>query len=239
MAHVPRLYIPGRIEPGLLTIGPDAAHRLTAVMRMRTGDAFLLFSGDGREWEATVAVVERNRIQATVGGVSRTAAPLALVVECWCAVVRPNRFDWAIEKCTEAGVDLFRPLLSEHSARGDAPSSNRQERWERIAVEAAEQSGRLSVPVIAPAVTLEHLLDQPGGTLILFDREGKPWPEATALIPMQGRVTLAVGPEGGFSRAEVASAKARGALAVSLGPNILRTETAAVAGVVLLRSLGR
>ena len=239
MAHIPRLYLPGRIAPGPVTLDADASHRLLAVMRLRAGDPFLVFSGDGKEWRASVSVVERTRIQATVGELARTVAPLPLIVECWCAVVRPNRFDWAVEKCTEAGVDVFRPLASEHSARGEAPSATRQQRWERLAIEAAEQSGRLSVPVIAPLAKFEQLLSQPIGVLILFDREGRPWPETMPLIPQQGRVTLAVGPEGGFSLDEVASAKSRGALIVSLGPNILRTETAALAGVVMLRSLGR
>ena len=239
MAHVPRLYVPGRIGPGPLTLDADAAHRLFAVMRLRAGDSFLVFSGDGKEWAATVSAAEKNRIQATVGEVTRTGTPLPLVLECWCAVVRPNRFDWAIEKSTEAGVDVFRPLVSEHSNRGDAPSGVREQRWERLAVEAAEQSGRLSVPVIAPVANFEQLLDHPMGTLMVFDRDGRAWQEAAPLVPEQGRVTLAVGPEGGFSHDEVSAARARGALVVSLGPNILRTETAAVAAVVLLRSLGR
>lgn len=239
MAHVPRLFIPGRIGPGPLTLDADAAHRLTSVMRLRAGDPFLVFSGDGREWAATVLAVEKNRMQATVGEITRTVAALPLIVECWCAVVRPNRFDWAIEKCTEAGVDLFRPLVSEHSARGETPSANREERWERLAVEAAEQSGRLSLPVIAPSAKFEQLLSQPIGALLVFDRDGRPWQETAPLIPEQGRVTVAVGPEGGFSGPELAAARAHGALVVSLGPNILRTETAAVAGVVMLRSLGR
>ena len=239
MAHVPRLYLPGHIAPGPLTLSADAAHRLSAVMRLRPGDPFLVFSGDGRERAATVSQVEKNRLQAVVGEVMRTVAPLPLIIECWCAVVRPNRFDWAIEKCTEAGVDVFRPLTSDHSARGEAASANRQERWERLAVEAAEQSGRLSVPVIAPAARFEQLLDPPLGALIVFDRDGRPWQETIPLIPQQGRVSVAVGPEGGLSPAEIARAKARGALVVSLGPNLLRTETAALAGVVLLRSLGR
>jgi len=217
----------------------DAAHRLAAVMRLRAGDPFLLFSGDGREWSANVASIEKNRLHAIVGEVTRTAAPLPLIVECWCALVRPNRFDWAIEKCTEAGVDIFRPLVTEHSARGETPSANREERWERLAVEAAEQSGRLSVPVIAPAARFDQLLEQPGGPLLVFDRDGRSWQETIPLIPDVGRIGIAVGPEGGLSQTELAAAAARGALVVSLGPNILRTETAAVAGVVLLRSLGR
>lgn len=239
MAHVPRIYLPGRIAPGPLTLDGDAARRLAAVMRMRPGDPFTVFCGDGREWAATVSVVEKNRLQAQVGEVARTATPLPLVIECWCALIRPNRFDWAIEKCTEAGVDVIRPLICAHAARGESVSENREDRWERIAIEAAEQSGRLSVPVFAPPGRFEQLIEQPIGALILFDREGKPWQETVPLIPEQGRVTVAVGPEGGFSAEEVAAARARGALAVSLGPNILRTETAAVAGVALLRSLGR
>lgn len=239
MAYVPRLYLPGHVALGPLMLDAGAAHRLAAVMRLRAGDRFLVFSGDGREWAATVSSVEKNRLHASVSGVTRTRAQLPLIVECWCSVVRPNRFDWAIEKCTEAGVDVFRPLVTEHSARGETPSVNREERWERLAVEAAEQSGRLSVPVIAPAATFERLLEQAGGTLIVFDRDGRSWQEAVTLIPEQGRVSLAIGPEGGLSAAEIAAAKAHGALVVSLGPNILRTETAAAAGVVLIRSLGR
>lgn len=239
MAHVPRLYLPGHLAPGPLMLNADAAHRLSAVMRLREGDPFRVFSGDGKEWAATVSQVEKHRLLAVVGEVTRTIAPLPLIIECWCAIVRPNRFDWAIEKCTEAGVDVFRPMISEHSARGEAPSANREERWERLSVEAAEQSGRLSIPVIAPAARFEELLDGPIGPLIVFDRDERPWQETVPLIPQQGRVIIAVGPEGGFSQAEIAAAKAHGALVVSLGPNILRTETAALAGVVLLRSLGR
>ncbi|MEO6398463.1 MAG: RsmE family RNA methyltransferase [Tepidiformaceae bacterium] len=239
MAHVPRLYIPGRLGPGPLTLDADAAHRLSSVMRLRPGDPFLVFAGDGREWGATVSAVGRNQIEAVVGPVTRTGSPLPLVVECWCAAVRPARFDWAIEKSTEAGVDVVRPLYSEHSVRGEAPSATRQARWERIAVEAAEQSGRLSVPVIAPGGELEQLIAHASGSVLILDRGGRPWTACIDLLPEQGGVTVAVGPEGGFSEAELSASVARGALAASLGPNILRTETAAVAAVLLLRSLGR
>ncbi|MEP7214814.1 MAG: RsmE family RNA methyltransferase [Anaerolineaceae bacterium] len=239
MPHVPRLYLPGHVALGPLVLDANAAHRLGAVMRLRVGDPFFVFSGDGREWSATVFSIEKNRLHATVGEVTRIFAPSPLIIECWCAVVRPNRFDWAIEKCTEAGVDIFRPLVTEHSARGETPSATREERWERLAVEATEQSGRLAVPVIAPAARFDQLLEQPAGPVIVFDRDGRPWQETIALIPEMGRIAIAVGPEGGLSETEISAAKARGALVVSLGPNILRTETAAVAGVVLLRSLGR
>lgn len=237
MAHVPRLHVPGRIGPGPLVVDGEAARRLTAVMRLRPGDAFLVFSGDGREWRATVADSERGILHATVGELVRQDPVAALTLEVWCALVRPNRFDWAIEKCVEAGADIIRPLLAEHVARGSGDSASRQERWERIAVEAAEQCGRLHMPAIEPAATFMELVEHHHGGLLVAHPGGRPWSEVAPLLPEDGRLTIAVGPEGGFSELEVAAARARGALVASLGPNVLRSETAAVVAVALVRNL--
>jgi 16S rRNA (uracil1498-N3)-methyltransferase len=239
MAHVPRLFVPGRLAAGPLTLDGDQAKRLGAVMRMRAGDTFRVFSGDGREWAATVTAVEKARLHANVGELARQEAAQPIVLETWCALVRPNRFDWAIEKCTEAGADIIRPLLSEHAARGEGSSQQRQERWDRIAIVAAEQSGRLRVPVVEAPESFEQLLERHRGALLLGDRGGRSWQEAAALLPERGLVAVAIGPEGGFSDEEVARAKARGAITVSLGPNVLRAETAAVVATALVRSLGR
>jgi 16S rRNA (uracil1498-N3)-methyltransferase len=233
------LYLAGRIGPGPLKLDAEQARRLGAVMRLREGDEFLVFSGDGREWRATVTSVAKSGMLASVGEIARQAAPLPLIVEAWCGLVRPNRFDWAIEKCVEAGADIVRPLLSEYAARGDGSSQNRQERWTRIAMEAAEQCGRLSLPVVEAPARFETLLGQQRGALILGDSAGRSWAETVPLLPLEGRITVAVGPEGGFGPDELAKARAKGALLVSFGPNILRTETAAVIAVGLVRSLGR
>ncbi len=239
MAHVPRLYVPGRLAAGPLTLDGEQAKRLAAVMRLRAGDGFRVFSGDGREWSATVTAVEKARLQANVGELVRQEAALPIVLEAWCALVRPNRFDWAIEKCAEAGADVIRPLLSEHAARGEGGSPQRQERWNRIAIEAAEQSGRLRVPAVEAPESFERLIERHRGALLVGDQHGRSWQEAAALLPERGLVAVAVGPEGGFTDDEIARAKARGALAVSFGPNVLRTETAAVVATALVRSLGR
>lgn len=236
MAHVPRIYRPGRIAPGPLLIDGEAAKRLTSVLRLRAGDRFLCFSGDGREWEATVAETGKRGVSVEVGALARQAPPLSLVVELRAGLVRPNRFDWLIEKCTEAGVDILRPLLSEHAARGEGASHQRSERWARIAVEATEQSGRLFLPVIEPAGTFDALLARHHGPMLLADALGLPWAQAAPLLPPDGRLTIAIGPEGGFSATELAAARAQGAIVASLGPNVLRTETAAVVAVALVRS---
>ncbi len=236
MAHVPRLYRPGHIAAGPLVLDGEQAKRLAGVMRLRSGDEFRLFSGDGREWRAAVSAVSRSYLQAVVSDVARQEPPPLLVVEAWIGLVRPNRFDWAVEKCVEAGVDIIRPLVSDHAARGEGSSTARADRWERIAIEAAEQCGRLHLAVIEPPARFEELIARHRGGLFVGDREGRPWPEAAVLVPPQGRVAIAIGPEGGFSAEELTRARARGGVAVSFGPNVLRTETAAVVAVGLIRA---
>jgi len=235
MAHVARIYVPGRLGPGPLRIEGEQAKRLSSVMRLRAGDRFLLFSGDGREWEAEVAEAGKGAVLAKVGAIVRQAAALQLTAELWMAIVRPNRFDWAIEKAIEAGADVIRPMVTEHSARRDGGSAGRQDRWGRIVVEATEQCGRLHVGIVERPATFDELLRRHHGALLVADRDGKSWAETEILLPEAGAVAVAIGPEGGFSSEEVAKAKGQGALVVSLGPNILRTETAAVVATAMLR----
>jgi len=236
MAHVPRIYRPGRIEQGPFVLEGESAKRLATVLRVRPGEEFLVFSGDGREWRAAVLASERGQVRAEVRGLERQEAPAALELETWVALVRANRFEMAIEKCTEAGATVIRPFTSDFTVRGDAPSPTRNDRWERIAIEAAEQSGRLTVPVITGAATFSHLLGQAHYPIAIGDPTGMPWPEAARLLPDSGKVAVAAGPEGGWSAAELASAKARGAILANVGPHILRTETAAIVLTSLVRA---
>jgi 16S rRNA (uracil1498-N3)-methyltransferase len=159
-----------------------------------------------------------------------------LSIELYAGLVRANRFDLVVEKATEAGADVITPLLSERSTRGEAPSESRNQRWERIAVEASEQSGRLYLPVLQPPVPLDRVLERPGLTLLMSHPGEMPWPEAAKLLPQRGSVALLIGPEGGFTSEEVAGARQRGAILTSISPNVLRTETAAIVTTALVRS---
>lgn len=237
MGHIPRLYARGRLQPGPLALDGDAASRLATVLRVRPGDAVRLFAGDGHEWEGEVREVGRGRVLLQVGGVARQEAPPALVVEVWLPLIRAQRFEWAVEKCTEAGADIIRPVPMTFGQRGEAPSPAKLARWERIAIEASEQCGRLYLPVIEPAQGLERLLGTFRGALVALDREGMAATAAGPLLPQRGRVAVVCGPEGGFAPGEVAALRAAGALFVCAGPHVLRAETAAVAGVVLVRAL--
>lgn len=236
MKHVPRVFVPGRIAPGPLTIEGEPSRHLNTVLRVRIGDALLLFAGDGKEWHAAVSATTKNGTLVEVGEVSRLEAPSPVVLELWAAPVRANRFDWLVEKCAEAGADVIRPVVTEFTQAHDA-SSGKVERWRRIVIEAGEQCGRLFVPVVEPPVPLARACEVFHGTLVYGDPDGPPPAEAARLIPASGRVALVIGPAGGLSEGDVALLKARGAVGMKFGPHLLRTETAALAGVALLRAL--
>ena len=237
MAHIPRIYVPGRLGPGSIVLDAEEARRLTSVMRIRQGDEFRVFGGDGREFRATVTGTAKGSLHATVGELVRQQAAEQLVIEAWIGLVRPNRFDWAIEKCVEAGADVIRPLVSEHTARGDGGSNARADRWTRIAVEAAEQCGRLHMAIVEPPCRFDDLVRHHHGALVVGHPGGRDWADTAPLVPGEGRLALAIGPEGGFSDEEVALAQAHGALVTSFGPNVFRTETAALVAVALARAV--
>lgn len=236
MAHVPRLYHPGRIVPGPLSLEASAWRHLGNVLRMRAGEEFLVFGGDGSEWRARIeAVSGKASGSATVLELTRQEHLPALDVELYCALVRATHFDLVVEKSTELGVDVIHPMATEYTSRGDGPSPNRIERWKRIAVEASEQCGRLRVPVIAAATTMESFLDHTSAPFVVADAAGMAWAAGSKLLPDSGKLAVLVGPEGGWSEAELARARSSGGIVLRLGANILRTETAAIAALTLIR----
>ena len=173
MDALPRICVPEGVRPGPLVLSEAQARHLAA-RRLRRGDEFLAFAGDGREYRARVGEASRDRLTAIIHEVVREEPPPPLAVEVWCANMRANRMEWAIEKCTEAGVDAFRPITTERSVRGHELSESRRERWERIAIEAAEQCGRLYLPVIAPLATFEAALQEWRGGLVPGEPGGRP-----------------------------------------------------------------
>lgn len=234
MARVARLFHPDA-RPGLVRFEGEVARRLLRVLRLREGDPVLLFAGDGREWRAVIRRVDGPAVFAEVGELVRLGQPSRLVLDVRCALVRPNRFDWAVEKMTEAGADVIGAIVTERTTEraGDGP---RQARWRRIAVEAAEQCGRVWVPVVASTAPFEDALGGAVGTVVIGHAGGRRFDELAPFLPDAGRLTVFVGPEGGFSEREVAAAEARGALLASFGPHTLRSETAAVVATALVRS---
>ncbi|GIW18297.1 16S rRNA (uracil(1498)-N(3))-methyltransferase [Tepidiforma sp.] len=237
MGHIPRVYVAAKLGPGPVALTGETASRLATVLRARPSDELRLFGGEGHEWQAVVRAVERGRVLAEVTGVARQEPPPEPVVEAWLPIIRAQRLEWAVEKCTEAGADIIRLAAMEFGQRGSGPSDAKLERFERIAIEASEQCGRLYLPVIEAGGSLERLLGGFRGAVVAMEREGMGPAELAPLLPAQGRVAVVCGPEGGFSPRELDQLRRKGALFLRAGPNILRAETAAVAGVVLVRAL--
>jgi 16S rRNA (uracil1498-N3)-methyltransferase len=203
---------------------------------VRPGERFLATDGEGRELVLEAERVSRSELSARV--VEERVLPAGPGSALTLAVAPPKgaRMDVAVEKATECGVGRIVPLQTERSVVRGRDASERVARWRRIAASATAQSGRARLPEIAPFAALADVLERPeGARLLLAHRAAGSRPLAAALAgarPGEAVVVL-VGPEGGFTEAEIDLAGRRGALAVSLGPNRLRTETAAVVAVAL------
>jgi 16S rRNA (uracil1498-N3)-methyltransferase len=219
---------------GMLEPSPAQCHYLLTVMRRRHGDVVLLFNGRDGEWRASVEVFERRRCRLTIEDQSRPQrlepGPALLF-----APLKRIRQEFLIEKATELGVATLAPVLCRRSV---VDRLNRN-RLLNIAIEAAEQSGRLTIPEVDQALPLaERLSDQPNGhCLFVGDETGAGQPFADALEE-HGAGDLLIGPEGGFDPEELAELRARaGVVPISLGPRTLRAETAALAALACWQAL--
>lgn len=227
----PRLFVEPALSLGdVRRIDGNAAHYLAQVMRVKPGDAVILCDDVTGEWAArveetgkrsvTVMLVEQLRGRDTVPDLWLVIAP----------VKKPN-FDLVLEKATELGVDRIVPVLTRRSVVDKV----NEERARTIMAEAAEQCARTALPSLAPLVPLARLLaDWPAGrTLFMADEMGGE-PAAAAFASAEAPAALLIGPEGGFDDAERAAIRALDQTrAITLGPRILRAETAAIAATAL------
>lgn len=227
-----RLFVDAALAPdAAITLERAQAHYLTGVMRARAGTPVLLFNGRDGEW---LAHVEGEARRAGLRVAARTR-PQEVPPDLWLCVapIRKGRIDWIAEKACELGAARLVPMLTR---RGVVERLN-LDRLRAHMIEAAEQCGRTALPVLAEPVTLTALLaDWPAGRQLLFCDEtgGAPIRAALQAQPPARPWAILIGPEGGFDPAERAAIRSRPeAVAVSLGPRILRADTAAVAAISL------
>ncbi len=237
MSRSVRVYVPLALAPGAVIDLPEPAHRhLVRVLRMGDGDTVVLFNGDGREYPARLCEVERRRSRAELlrARACPTESPLELVLAL--CLTKGDRTDWALQKATELGVQRIVPVIAErtvvrlHDERGE----RKREHWRGVLIAACEQCGRSRVPELLDPVPITAL-----GDAARTRHRWMPDPGAPSSLHAQrisGSVCLLIGPEGGFSEGDRAAAQAQGFEPVSLGPRVLRAETAAVAAVALLQA---
>ena len=213
-----------------VALSHDEAHHVLRVLRLRAGEPLAIFDGAGREWEGTITEAQGGRLVVRLGEELRdtTEAPLPLVlVQGLC---RPERVEWVLEKATEVGVHAI-VLATCARSDGPPPSEVRLQRWRRIVLEAAKQSGRRRLPELGgPRPLLEAASGVTGMRVLLHPQS----PSLALAGPPPPAAALAVGPEGGFEEAEVEALRALGWVPASLGPRVLRTETAGLVAAALL-----
>lgn len=234
-----RVYIPGPLRAGATArLGEAAAAHVSRVLRLRAGDPLTLFNGDGRDYAGTVSTLRGDQVEVEVASSTTGLPDSPLELTLAQGVARGERMDLVIQKATELGVSRIVPLLTERSVvRLDGDQAGRKlDHWRAVAVAACEQCGRSRLPVIDRPGTLEEWLaapDAPACRVLLAPAAPQP---LRAVAPPSSAVAVLIGPEGGLTDAERASAIAAGYEPRSLGPRILRTETAALVALAVLQS---
>lgn len=226
----PRLFVPGPLAEGVaVALEGNQAHYLSRVMRVAEGDAVVLCDNMTGEWIARVRAVGKREVIAVPETCTREREPVPDFTLCAALLKKPN-FDLVLEKATELGVRRIQPVVT----RRCVADSLNAERARSIVTEAAEQCARTALPELTAPLKLEALLREwPAERLLFFADENGGEPAAAAFAEA-GPAALLVGPEGGFDDSERAAIRVLPqARPISLGPRILRGETAAIAATAL------
>lgn len=230
-----RRFFVDSVREGVAELRGEDARHLTRVLRVEAGQRFEI-SDDRAAWLAEIAEARGDRV------VFRALEPLPSAeppvrVTVVAALFKFDRFEWMVEKATELGVARIVPVEAARTEKGLFQASmKRAERWRRIAREASQQSRRTRMPEIASALSLAHALEEPAGVRLFLEEEEAP-PLLRALPAeraTKATAALLLGPEGGWTDGEREAARNHGWIPVSLGAQILRAETAAVAGLAIL-----
>jgi 16S rRNA (uracil1498-N3)-methyltransferase len=235
--RTPRLYMPVTLCTGThIALSAEAAARVRRVLRLKGGDRLCLFDGRGGEYQAKILAMTKHEVIVEVGAWRDRKAESSMQTVLAQGIARRGRMDYTIQKAVELGVTRIIPLSTQRcevNLQG-ARSTERVRHWQGIAISACEQCGRNDLPQVDPIVPLgEWLGFGLQGTKLLLHPEAKHG--ISQLCRPEDPMTLLIGPEGGLSQEERTRAERRGFIPVSLGPRILRTETAALAALTAVQ----
>jgi 16S rRNA (uracil1498-N3)-methyltransferase len=234
---IPRIHCEPPLGPGAqFALAPEAAQHVGKALRLHAGDALVVFDGRGGEYDAVIQRIDKGRVDVKVGAFRDARRESALELGLVQGLPEADKMDWIIQKATELGVGWVQPVICERSVvrLSGERAERRAAHWRRVAIAASEQCGRTRVPDVRPAIpflawvaapaTCERWLLSPGGV-----------PLASRAAPAAA-LELVVGPEGGLTERELELALSRGGEPVSLGPRVLRTETAPLAALAAIHA---
>lgn len=237
----PRIHLPGPLAAGAQrALEREQAHYLCRVLRLASGDTLEVVNGEGARHTAELLNADPRHAALRIGTALPSGAESPLRITLGQCLSAGEKMDWTIEKAVELGVAAVIPLTSGRSVvRLDAERARKRgEHWRRIVTAACLQCGRDHFPPVADAIALRDWVEAPATALRLVLVPGAPRRLRELALPGEQpmAIDLLIGPESGLSEEEVALATARGFLAVSLGPRVLRTETAGLAAIAALQA---
>ncbi|MFM8953650.1 MAG: RsmE family RNA methyltransferase [Planctomycetaceae bacterium] len=223
-----RFFIPGPPQDGRVILAGDEARHLVRVLRGRVGDDVVVFSGEGVEWPARISRLGRDEAELETGPARHDPPLVSPSLSIAVALPKGERQKWLVEKLTELGVAQLIPLETERGVAEATPAAC--ERLKRGVIEACKQCGRNRLMAIGePRSVATALADMPPDSRVVIADPGGISLDPRGLAANATSLLAIVGPEGGFTAAEIAAAEQAGAIRVGLGPHILRIETAAIA----------
>ncbi len=235
-----RLFVSGALSNGTeLILQAEQARYLGRVLRCSPGDLVQVFNGEDGEWSATIENLGKNSVTLKVGGRNEITTESALDVHIVQGISRGERMDFVVQKATELGVKRITPVLTNHGVvrLDQRRAEKRRAHWQHIADSACEQSGRTRPPLVDAPLSLNSWFGARNSSDVteIILMPGATTSFASIRSPT-ARLCLLIGPEGGFSEREYEDAEIAGFRAVSIGPRILRTETAALAAITIAQS---
>ena len=237
--RIPRIYLSQPLHSdNEIELDSNALRHVAQVLRLKAGHPLILFNGQGGEFEAKLVKVEKRQAIAQIGRFHDVSRESNLVTHLGLGISKGERMDFALQKAVELGVSEITPLFTEHCVIQLTGSRvvKKQEHWQAVMISACEQSGRNTIPVLnATATFTDWLSTIQTPTRLILDPQANTG-LSTITLP-KPEVALTVGPEGGFSEAEIKQARRAEFIGVSLGPRVLRTESAAVASLTAVQCL--
>jgi len=237
--RIPHIYTCQSLASGkTVTLEEGPSRHISQVLRLQPNNKLSLFNGDGQQYNARLQCCSKHKAEAEIISVTENSTEPPIHFTLALGISKGERVDYALQKAVELGISCFTPLFTERTVvklKGER-LERRLNHWKKIAIAACEQSGRNTIPTIEAAQQLDDWIvqAQQGTRLILHPNAA----QSLNMLPTpDGSVLLLIGPEGGLSGNEIATAEANGFTAVKLGPRILRTETAPIATLAAMQML--
>ncbi len=236
--RIPRIYTQAELVSGsVIQLEESASHHLSKVLRMQAGRELILFNGKGGEYAASIQEVGKKQVSVSIADFASENRQSPLQLELAIGISRGERFEWVLQKATELGVTKITPLVTERTevkVTGDRQEKI-MERWQQILISACEQCQRNLLPELSPPQHIGDWLSNVASHLrfVLHHRDSKTLPADQ----QPQSIALLIGPEGGLSESEIVQAQHKNFNALTLGPRVLRTETAPIAAISLVQYL--